>query len=245
MLMIEKQASGKGFEVRIPDGTCAWVGDTKAECLTIVQAVAPLLDWSTITTCEAFDVLPVETRKAIGLAGHEAKESHRDAVKAAKLAKQAEADKLNAVYAAGVPWSEAPKGTPAKLEKRIPATYNGMPWITDGYVALAGLHNSLEDRQPAKMDQIVPDTLGLRVEPVAYYQLGKGYRFAVLSNGGTVNADFIALFTKTFPGCEFRTAGKLLPVTVHSCGTIVGLFMPVNQKDSVIPAYIAGVVEKL
>jgi hypothetical protein len=245
MLSIRKMVSGKGFEVVIPDGTCAWIGKSKGEALAIVQAVAPLLDWTVITARACFDSLPVETRRAIGIAGHEAQQAHREAVKAAKLDKQVEAAKMDAVYAAGVPWSDAPKGTPYKLDKRIPATWKGAPWITDGYMGVAGEHIGTDDRSPVKMDQIIPAMPGDRAEPVAYYQIGKN-RYAVLSNGSTVNADFLAYFGKAFKGCEYRTAGKLMPVTVHHDGVIVGLFMPLDHSKGVaLPAYIASVIASI
>jgi hypothetical protein len=246
MLTIRKQETGKGkgWEAVIPDGACAWVGDTKAEVQAQVNAVAHMLDWSTITTREAFDVLPSETRQTIGVAGHEAKQAYRDSLKAAKVTKQAEAANMATVYAAGVQWSDAPKVKPYKLARVIPATYKGTPWTTDGYMAVVGLLDGVTDQTPAKLDQIVPATSPDVVTPVAYYSQGKdGY--AVTSNGGLVNAGILAFFTKRFPGCEFRTSGKLTPITVHIRGELVGLLMPVASSAVKVPDYIKETMDRL
>jgi hypothetical protein len=246
MLTIRKQETGKGkgWEAVIDDGTCAWVGDTKAEVQAQVNAVAHLLDWATITNRESFGQLPSETRRAIGVAGHEAKQAYRDSLKAIKVAKQDEQDSMAIVYAAGVPWSDAPKVKPYKMVRLIPATYKGVSWTTDGYMAIIGLLDGVTDQTPASLDEIVPATLGDVVTPVAYYQQSKeGY--AVTSNGGLVNAGILTFFTKRFPGCEFRTSGKLTPVTVHLRGELVGLFMPVNSSAVSVPDYIKETMERL
>ena len=246
MLTIRKQETGKGkgWEAVIPDGTCAWIGDSRAEVQSQVNAVAHMLDWRTITTRESFEQLPSETRRAIGVAGHDAKQAYRDSLKAAKAIKQVEAAKMADVYAAGVQWSDAPKIKLYKMVRLIPATYKGSPWTTDGYMAVVGLLDGVTDQKPARMDDIVPTTLGDVVTPVAYYAQGKeGY--AVTSNGGLINAGILAYFTKRFPGCEFRTSGKLAPVTVHLRGELVGLFMPVNSSKVKVPDYIKETMERL
>lgn len=236
--VISKQ--GKVYQVMV-NGVLVTDKPSRGECVAIVQAIEPLIDWSGITSHEAFNALPVESRNAVGIAMHNASMDYADKQRQAKIAKLDAKLADNERFIAGVPYSEAPKAKPYK----IPATtrigrgmVDGREWHTDGYFAIEGTHPDAMYDLP--IQQVIPTRFDHEARPVAYYQ--QGTRIAVLNDGTLLNYDMFSHILKRFPGATIHANGKLSPIGFKMDGRIVAVMMPLNPKQAV-PAGVQAMID--
>lgn len=232
--------AGKGYQVMV-NGVLVTDKPTRGECIAIVQAIESLIDWSGVTSHEAFNALPVESRNAVGIAMHNASMDYADKQRQAKMAKLDAKLADNARYADGVPFNQAPKAK----QYKIPATrlicrgmVDGREWHTDGYFAMEGTHPDASKDAP--IQQFVPRGFGWELRPVGYYQAGA--RILAMNDGTVMDYDMFSHILKRFPDATFHGNGKLYPVGFKVDGRTVAIMMPLNPTQSV-PASVRAMID--